>query len=264
MTLDTILNNFSKYNYFDKIKICIVNDYNEQVQDFKIAKQYKYKYQDLFQLLDNKENKGIGYTYNRIVTECNTPYFMAFDSDDYLTTFNIIEQCNFLDENLEYVGSYGIRRLFDFQKNIPYNCIIGSQYLLQDFINFNCVLTHNAIILRVKDAVETGNYLGNYLKLSNVKIDVTADFSMFVAMLLKGDLAFRSQLRCLYNQHDKCYHKQKVNLFIQQFTNIANAVIKYCQHQNFKYDNMHLLYYSAKKFLNNKQQYIENSWLPKQ
>lgn len=261
VTLDTIIQNCSIYNYFDKVKVMIVNDYQQQVQDFKIAQQYKQKYPQLFQLLDNGQNKGIAYTYNRMVNQCNTKYFMAFDSDDFFGRFNIIEQCEFLDKNTNFVGSYGIRRLCDLQNKFLYDCMIGSSYNLLDFINFNCVVTHNGLILRVSDAFQTGNYFGNYLVQSNVKIDVSSDYSMFVAMLLKGDLAYRNQIRCLYNEYDHCYHKEKVHLFIEQFENIAKCVIKYCQNHNFKYSNMKLLYESAKRFLQNQQFYINNSWI---
>lgn len=261
-TLNSILNNILKNNYRDKIKILIINDYDTQVQDFIIAKQYANVYSDLFQLKTNDKNRGIAYTYNRMVKQCNTKYFMAFDSDDVITPFNIIDQVNFLQSNPQYGGSYGKRWLYDFIRNIGYKCIMGSKYNLNDFINFTCPVTHNAIILRVSDALATNNYIPNYLSyIANSYVTVACDFSMFVAMLLYKDLYFDDQVRCLYNEHDKCFHKQKSNLFISQFENIAKCIIRYSKQQNFKYVNMKPLTQSAMKFLNNQNYYIQNSWL---
>lgn len=258
-TLSSIIQNLQIYNYQDKIKILIVNDCQYQVQDFLIAKQYKQKYNDLFQLYDNKCNKGIAFTYNKMIQICNTQFFLPFDSDDYFYRFNIVQQCDILKQNIQYCGSYGIRGFCNLDSGQCGDSVFGYQHKLQDFINFNCGITHNAMVLKTQDAKLTGNYLPNYL--GNNCVKVSCDFSMFVSMLLYKDLLFRNQVRVLYNEHQQCFHMQKVTAFPQEFKTIANGVVKYSQENNFSSLNMHPLYYSAKKFLSNPQFYIKNSWL---
>ena len=259
ITLSSIFRNLYAHGYLDKVNIMVVNDCDYHVQDFKIAMQFKQKYSDTIILLDNKQNKGIAYTYHKMIQECDTQFFMPFDSDDYFYDFDIIQQCNILRQNQKYCGSYGVRGFCDLAKQLCGNSVFGHQYILETFIHFDCSITHNAMILKTKDAKLTGNYLPNYL--DNNAVKVSCDYSMFVAMLLYKDLLFRNQIRVLYNQHDNCFHVEKVSLYPQEFKTIANGVVSYCQKSNFNWMNMHPLYYSAKKFLSDIQTYVKNSWL---
>ena len=259
ITLSSILYNLHEHGYLDKVNIMVVNDCDYHVQDFKIAMQFKQKYTDTIILSDNKQNKGIAYTYRKMIQECNTQFFMPFDSDDYFYDFDIIKQCNILSQNQQYCGSYGVRRFCDIASQLCSDLFLGNQYILENFINFDCAITHNAMILKTKDAIFTGNYFPNYL--DNNAVKVSCDYSMFVAMLLYKDLMFRNQIRVLYNSHDNCFHTEKVSLFPQEFKSIANGVVSYCQKNRFNYLNMYPLYYSAKKFLSNVQFYVKNSWL---
>lgn len=262
-TIKSIIENLLNNGYINLVKIMVVNDYPTQVQDYIICKQFSKQYNGLFQLIKNEDNKGIAYTYNKIIKECNTQYFMAFDSDDVLNIhYNIMNTIKILEQNKNYAGAYSKRQLCDFDKKINYGCCFGSNYNLKNFINFQCPISHNAVILRTEDAIKTGNYIPQYLKYIEEKhLRICCDISMFTSMLLYKDLYFDQQVSTLYNDHDKCYHKGKCKQVIQQFETIAKCVIKYCQQKNFIYKNMQELYYSANNFLENEQCYIENSWL---
>lgn len=188
-TLKSIIALLKKYRYTNKTTIFVYNDDSIYSLDYMTALKFQQKYPNLIVCRDNGQNLGIAKTYQKMCFECETPYFLQFDSDDIIGDFNIKQQIQLLDNNKQYSGSYGIKIIFN--QNGEKIAFFGQQYsLTRNRITIN----NNSLLLRVEDCKNTNMYFPQYY--TNEKSFVAAlDVVMWVGMILKKPFYFDNTVR---------------------------------------------------------------------
>lgn len=189
-TLDSIIKLLKKYRYTNKTVIAIYNDDKQKSLDYITALKYMKKYPNLIICKDNCQNLGIAKTYQKMCFECDTPYFLQFDSDDIIGDFNIKQQIEFLQNNTKYCGSYGCKIIIDQQNNILGMC--GDQYNIieNNFYTFN----NNAMLFRVQDCKKYGFYFPQFYN-EDKPLVASPDILMWIGMTIKKPMFFDKTVR---------------------------------------------------------------------
>lgn len=223
-TLDSLICLLKKYNFMNETQIIITNDDSSYSSSYIVALTYIKKYPDLIKCQDNKQNLGIAKTYQKMLQQCDTDYFMIFDSDDIVNDFNIVEQIDFLDNNQQYCGSYGQKLCFN--ENGETTMLYGSFYSLCDFdINMN----NNSMIIRTKDALHTGFYFPQFIK--NTTLKMYTDIAMWIGLLTYKPFYFDYQVRTFGRIHNNSFtqknEKENVDSYFKLFEAIKNYVFSH-------------------------------------
>lgn len=206
-TLNSIVALLKKYRFTPKTTIVIYNDDSQFAKDYLTALQFQKKYPNLIICKTNGENLGIAKTYQKMCFQCETPYFMQFDSDDIVADFNIKQQIQFLQNHPQYCGSYGVKRVFKNDGNFCF--YFGKKYKSP---LFNMPLNNNAMIFRVEDCKNIGFYFPKYV--NNVVLKAACDVAMWCGMLLKKPLYFDNTVRTYGRQWqdgNHLIHKDRYN-----------------------------------------------------
>ena len=219
-TLNSIISLLKKYRYTNKSIITIYNDDDHQCLDYLTALRFAEKYPNLIICKDNGQNLGIAKTYNKMCMQCETQYFMQFDSDDIINDFNIKQAVEFLQQNLEYCGSYGIKDGFDQNGKIIYRT--GQQY---DIAMYKITFNNNAMIFRVSDCKKIGFYFPQYLE--NIILGAALDVAMWIGMTLKKPMYFDKQVRTFGRQWSGGNHLEKNQLYQEEFKLIEQQLRKH-------------------------------------
>ena len=80
----------------------IICDDGSNDSTYEILKKYKEIYKDKMIILQNKENKGLGYTLNQCLKHAKGKYIARMDGDDKSMPNRFEIQLNFLEQNKEY------------------------------------------------------------------------------------------------------------------------------------------------------------------
>ena len=177
---------------------------------------------------------GIAYTYNFMLNKAKGDFFMAFDSDDIIADFDICCQLDFLRNNDKYVGSYGLKKMFNNDKKQLF--VTGGQC---DLYNFEFYCNHNAMILKTKQAVIAGGYRTHYL---SKQVKVAPDVAMWIGMFIYKDLYFSKQIRCYGRAYEDSHsQKNKNNYFEQIYQIVKDVIIFYLKNKKQCSDNLKII-----------------------
>ena len=104
--IDSVLNNI---NYdWDDAELILWDDASPD-GTWGILEDYARRYPDIIRLYRSEENMGVAATAAAMVNAAAGRYVMMFDHDDVLLPFDIVGELRFLDNNPDYVASYGRR-----------------------------------------------------------------------------------------------------------------------------------------------------------
>ena len=239
-TLDSIILMLQKNNILEQTQIVVCNDQKQECNDYLIAKQYQNKYGNLFRLYNNNGNYGIAYTYHKMLLLAQGKFFIPFDSDDIIANFDINQSLDFLNVHDEYVGSYGIKRLF----NNDCTSISDTGYT-SDLFNFKFYCNHNCMILKTEELIKAGGYYPQFYKSNAI---AAPDIVMWIGCYIYKDLKFQNQLRCYGRIHDNNSSEKNGNLYGIQFEKIKSCLINYFnEKKEIASDNLRIMYYSLFK-----------------
>lgn len=248
-TLQSIIALLKKYRYTTKTTIAIYNDDSQYSLDYITALSYQKKYPNLIVCKDNGQNLGIAKTYQKMCFQCQTPYFLQFDSDDIIGDFNIKQQVQFLQDNQEYCGSYGVKIIFNQEGARIGRC--GQQYnLTKNKITIN----NNSLLVRVEDCKKTGFYFPQFYK-SDKSFDAALDVMMWIGLILKKPLYFDRTVRTYGLDWQDGNHIKNGGKYGQQFKVLQNMLR---HHYGLFSDNWtvyqkQLYYYLWETYLNKEQ-----------
>lgn len=98
-TIQRLLHSISIFNFVNKIKICIIDDYSDLNYNYLIN-----KFDNLdITILVNENNRGPGYSRNKGIQwakDEKLPFLMFADADDYYINFDFWDKVNY-DEKIE-------------------------------------------------------------------------------------------------------------------------------------------------------------------
>lgn len=223
-TINSLIALLQKYQITNATEILICNDSKNISGDFAIAKKYKKDFPKLFRLFNNKENKGIAYTYQFLLFKSKGEFFMPFDSDDIVADFDIVKSIQFLQQNQKYIGSYGLKKIFNNQGQEL--GVTGGQ---SDLFNFGFYCNHNAMILKTQQAKQLGGYYTFFL---SKQLKVACDVAMWANMYIHKDLYFQNCLRCYGRQHQNNHSQKNFALYDYQYNVLKQDIISYYNKKN--------------------------------
>lgn len=192
-----------------------------------ILRDYASRYPSRIKFYRSEENLGVAATAAAMVNAASGKYVMIFDHDDVLLPFDISGELRYLDNNPEYVASYGRKLLFD-EKNGLHGRSLGGPYSDFNLIN-QPPLNNNAMIMR-RDAVIKA---GNFQSTPQGKRSGAADVFMWLRLRLVGQLRFDMSFRVLHRIHpgqvtsrsDKGeIYRKDYNFFLQYVSDLVPGV----------------------------------------
>ena len=219
-TLKSIIALLKKYRYTNKTIITVYNDDKQYSLDYITALKFQEKYPNLIVCKDNQQNLGIAKTYQKMCLQCQTPYFLQFDSDDIIGDFDIKQQIQFLDNNKKYCGSYGIKIIFD--ENGKKIGFFGDQYSL---VNNNITINNNSLLIRVEDFKTTNGYFPEFYT-NDKPFDAALDVVMWIGLVLKKPLYFDRVVRAYGLDWEDGNHIKHGDKYNEQFAQMQSMLRK--------------------------------------
>ena len=198
-------------------ELLICDDGSPGGGDGDIAREYAKQYK-FIRVLKNPGNKGIKYSYSRLVEEAKGDYFMPFDCDDILLPFNLDNNMEFLDANPHIAATYGKKRYFKDNRDLSRNGGGDHSVFVMSYLPRT---THNAMFIRMSDLKEVGGYSS---PLFHTEIKGPVDVTMWVSLALKKDLLFVDEYRLLYREHDNQYTMSHKKEYMEEYRTIRREI----------------------------------------
>lgn len=190
--IDSVLNNI---NYdWDDAELILWDDASPD-GTWGILEDYARRYPGIIRLYRSEENMGVAATAAAMVNAAAGRYVMMFDHDDVLLPFDIAGELRFLDNNPDYVASYGRKQLFNEKEGLRGSSLGGP------FSDFNLIyqppLNNNAMIMRRESVLKAGNFQAT----PQGKASGAADVFMWLRLRLIGQFRFDMSFRVLHRVH---------------------------------------------------------------
>ena len=206
----------SAYNEEKVIERAIVSILEQTYQDWRllicndgskdgtldILRKYESKYPEKFVIINNRENRGLTYSLNKLISISSAVYIARMDADDICAPQRFEIEKNFLDKNAEYamVGS-------NITKFDDDGVFASSKYLeypvIKDFL-WNNPFAHPTVMIRS----EVIKGLGGYCDISRTLR--CEDYDLWFRLYEKGYKGYNIQESLLYYCESRAsYGKRK-------------------------------------------------------
>ena len=190
--IDSVLNNIN-YDWADA-ELILWDDASPD-GTWGILEDYARRYPDIIRLHRSEENMGVAATAAAMVNAASGRYIMMFDHDDVLLPFDLAGELRFLDNNPDYVASYG-RKLLSDEKEGLHGRSLGGPF--SDFtLIYQPPLNNNAMIMRRESVLKAGNFQST----PQGKASGAADVFMWLRLRLIGQFRFDMSFRVLHRVH---------------------------------------------------------------
>lgn len=206
---------------FKDIEIVCVNDGSTD-NSVEIIKSFENKYKN-FIFLNNKENRGVIYSRNFAIKNCNGTYILPLDADDIIEPTYVEKAVKILDNNPNIGIVYCKAKIFgnyDKYWNLkPFN--------KSDILYENCIFC--SAIFRKSDFLKIGGY-NNNMKYG------CEDYDLWLSFIEQGLEVFQiNEILFSYRQYDET---SRTTISLKNKKEIWNNLIKnhinlYLNDENF-------------------------------
>lgn len=206
---------------FKDIEIVCVNDGSTD-NSVEIIKSFENKYKN-FIFLNNKENRGVIYSRNFAIKNCNGTYILPLDADDIIEPTYVEKAVKILDNNSNIGIVYCKAKIFgnyDKYWNLkPFN--------KSDILYENCIFC--SAIFRKSDFLKIGGY-NNNMKYG------CEDYDLWLSFIEQGLEVFQiNEILFSYRQYDET---SRTTISLKNKKEIWNNLIKnhinlYLNDENF-------------------------------
>lgn len=206
---------------FKDIEIVCVNDGSTD-NSVEIIKSFENKYKN-FIFLNNKENRGVIYSRNFAIKNCNGTYILPLDADDIIEPTYVEKAVKILDNNPNIGIVYCKAKIFgnyDKYWNLkPFN--------KSDILYENCIFC--SAIFRKSDFLKIGGY-NNNMKYG------CEDYDLWLSFIEQGLEVFQiNEILFSYRQYDEI---SRTTISLKNKKEIWNNLIKnhinlYLNDENF-------------------------------
>lgn len=167
-----------------------------------VIKKYDEKYPQIFNIIDLKENVGLGLALKTGIEKCKNEYIARMDSDD----FSIPERCEkqlkkFEEEpELDIIGS-SIAEFIDDIKNVQaYRILPETNEEIQKFARRRNPFGHPSVMFKKSKVMEAGNYRSYYL---------CEDYDMWTRMIEKNAICYNFKEILVYMRISEDFYKRR-------------------------------------------------------
>lgn len=206
---------------FKDIEIVCVNDGSTD-NSVEIIKSFENKYKN-FIFLNNEENRGVIYSRNFAIKNCNGTYILPLDADDIIESTYVEKAVKILDNNPNIGIVYCKAKIFDnydkYWNLKPFN--------KSDILYENCIFC--SALFRKSDFLKIGGY-NNNMKYG------CEDYDLWLSFIEQGLEVFQiNEILFSYRQYDET---SRTTISLKNKKEIWNNLIKnhinlYLNDENF-------------------------------
>lgn len=181
---------------------CLVKDGQLSEELEMVISEYCEKYPDIFNVVELKENLGLGLALARGIKKCKNELIARMDSDDISTKDRCEKQLKKFqeDENLDIVGS-NIAEFVDNIKNIQaYRILPENDKEIKKYARRRNPFGHPSIMFKKSKVLEAGNYRSYYL---------CEDYDMWIRMIEKNAKCYNFQDILVYMRISEDFYKRR-------------------------------------------------------
>lgn len=195
--IDSMLNQTVKPDEFVIIKDGKLTD----ELDLAIA-QYQKENKDLFHIVENQENLGLGRSLAIGVQACKNEYIARMDSDDISKIDRCEKELKILNENdeIDVVGSMTLEFIDEISNVISYREMPEEHDQICDYAKKRNPCVHPSIMMKKSKVLLAGNYR-DYLYFE--------DYDLWIRMIEEGCKFYNIQEVLLYTRIDDNFYKRR-------------------------------------------------------
>lgn len=126
-----------------------------------VLKDYKSKYNELFTIVESKENVGLGRALNLGLKYCKNELVARMDTDDISSKDRCEQQLKMFDKNksLDLVGG-DITEFIDDEKNIKGKRVVPkTDAEIKNYIKRRCPFNHGTVMFKKSSVMNAGSYM---------------------------------------------------------------------------------------------------------
>lgn len=168
----------------------------------KVINKYKDRYPNIFNIVNLKENVGLGPALKTGIEKCKNELIARMDSDDYSISTRCEKQLEKFKENpkLDIIGS-SIAEFIDSIDNIQaYRMLPETDEEIKKFARRRNPFGHPSVMLRKSKVLEAGNYRSYYL---------CEDYDMWIRMMEKNANCYNFKDVLVYMRIGDDFYKRR-------------------------------------------------------
>lgn len=169
----------------------------------KVIDNYKIKYPNLFKVLSNKTNLGLGLSLKRGIKESKNELIARMDSDDYsdLTRCEKELCCFAKDSTLGMVGTFEAEFIDDIDNVVSIHRVPENMDEIKKFMHRRCAVLHPTVMYKKSAVINSGNYHN---------VPLYEDYDLFARMILKYNVkTYNIQENLYYIRTSKDFYKRR-------------------------------------------------------
>lgn len=168
----------------------------------KVLDHYKKSHPELFNIIQLKENVGLGLALRTGIENCHNEYIARIDADDYAVPKRVETQLNIFKKHPELglVGS-NVEEFSDTIDNVISHVVLPEKH--QDIYSFakkRCPFRHPSLLYKKSAVLTAGNYRSYHL---------CEDYDLYTRLLQTGCKCFNIQKPLTYMRVDKDFYKRR-------------------------------------------------------
>lgn len=168
----------------------------------KVIAKYKESYPEIFNIINLKENVGLGLALKIGIEKCKNELIARMDSDDFSISTRCEKQLEKFKENpqLDIIGS-SIAEFIDSIDNVQaYRILPETNVEIKKFARRRNPFGHPSVMLRKSKVLEAGNYKPYYL---------CEDYDMWIRMIEKNAQCYNFKDILVYMRIGEDFYKRR-------------------------------------------------------
>lgn len=168
----------------------------------KVIAKYKESYPEIFNIINLKENVGLGLALKIGIEKCKNELITRMDSDDFSISTRCEKQLEKFKENpqLDIIGS-SIAEFIDSIDNVQaYRILPETDAEIKKFARRRNPFGHPSVMLRKSKVLEAGNYKPYYL---------CEDYDMWIRMIEKNAQCYNFKDILVYMRIGEDFYKRR-------------------------------------------------------
>ncbi len=168
----------------------------------KVLNSYKKKQPKLFNVVQLKENIGLGLALKAGIEHCHNEYIARMDADDYAVPKRIEKQLNTFEKypELDLVGSNVEEFNGTIDNVISHVTLPEKQQQIYSFAKKRCPFRHPSLLYKKSAILKAGNYRSYHL---------CEDYDLYTRLLQTSCKCYNIQEPLTYMRVDKDFYKRR-------------------------------------------------------
>lgn len=196
ISIDSILKQTYKTNEFILIKDGKLTDEQEIVINNFIKKN------NIFKVIEFKENHGAGYAYNKGIELCTNKWAAIMDSDDYAVETKFEKQMEYLSKHkdIDMIGSNAVEFIGNIENIVSTRIMPEINEEIIKFAHGRCPIIQPTAIFKIESVIKAGNYQHSPL---------TEDYDLYIRMIMNGCKFYTYQEVLYYVRTSEDFFKRR-------------------------------------------------------